>query len=564
MEENDLIRIEAHIKLAAAEDAIQAGLKKAEELGVQIAIVVVDYEQLLRRGGADGRVPRARPTRPRRARRCSPSARRRARPTSSRTGCSTTRRCGGQWPAGPTSGRSREASRSSTRAAASVASVCRARSTSRTPRWRRPPPITSARPPDRAGVVGRPPGRLGTDARIDRDKVLPDGALLIGGPMGRHTAAGSADHIDPATGKVLTRFALAGAAEVDEAVAAARAAVPAWRAMPAQQRVLSSGGSPPCSRSACWSTARSDRSRAGVRSASRRPVGGGWRLSTSTTTRVGSTSSTDETTPPYSAPSLDYTLPEPYGVVGIIVPWNAPVSSAAAMKVAPALAAGNCVVLKPSELGALTPQLFARVCTDAGLPPGVLNVVAGGPEAGEALVNHQEIGEDQLHGWRADGAAGVGGGGAQPDAGAPRARRQVGQHRVPRRGPRRGCGDGLHDRDRQWRRPGLQPAHEVARARVRLRGRPRASRRHRLVDQPGPALRRRHPDGSRDQCWSLCSDPRRDRAGGRGRIWSAPGGRPPARWPPGRRVLHRADGVRTGSSRFEPARRTRCSGRSCR
>jgi acyl-CoA reductase-like NAD-dependent aldehyde dehydrogenase len=63
------------------------------------------------------------------------------------------------------------------------------------------------------------------------------------------------------------------------------------------------------------------------------------------------------------------------------------------MKVAPALAAGNCVVLKPSELAPFTPQVFGEICLDAGLPPGVVNVVTGGPEAGEALVSHPDVGK---------------------------------------------------------------------------------------------------------------------------------------------------------------------------
>ncbi len=83
-----------------------------------------------------------------------------------------------------------------------------------------------------------------------------------------------------------------------------------------------------------------------------------------------------------------YNLYEPYGVVGIITPWNGPLNQAA-RSVAPALAAGNTVVLKPSEFSSLTALEMARLATEAGLPNGVLNVVTGdGACAGAPLVAH--------------------------------------------------------------------------------------------------------------------------------------------------------------------------------
>ena len=87
---------------------------------------------------------------------------------------------------------------------------------------------------------------------------------------------------------------------------------------------------------------------------------------------------------------LDYVVPEPYGVVVAIVPWNGPVLSLA-MKLAPALAAGNCVVVKPPEQTPFSGLAFARLCDEAGLPPGVVNVVAGGAEAGAALCGHPGV-----------------------------------------------------------------------------------------------------------------------------------------------------------------------------
>lgn len=86
-----------------------------------------------------------------------------------------------------------------------------------------------------------------------------------------------------------------------------------------------------------------------------------------------------------------YTSREPFGVVGVITPWNAPLNQAA-RAVAPALAAGNAVVLKPSEFTSGTSVEVARLAVECGLPPGLLNVVLGaGPECGAALVSHPQV-----------------------------------------------------------------------------------------------------------------------------------------------------------------------------
>ncbi|MBL7776489.1 MAG: aldehyde dehydrogenase, partial [Saprospiraceae bacterium] len=86
--------------------------------------------------------------------------------------------------------------------------------------------------------------------------------------------------------------------------------------------------------------------------------------------------------------ALSFTLRQPLGVVGCISPWNLPLYLFT-WKIAPALAAGNCVVGKPSEVTPYTAYLLGEICTEAGLPPGVLNIVHGlGPKAGEAIVRH--------------------------------------------------------------------------------------------------------------------------------------------------------------------------------
>jgi len=92
------------------------------------------------------------------------------------------------------------------------------------------------------------------------------------------------------------------------------------------------------------------------------------------------------------ADELAYTLAEPYGVVGHIITWNAPLLSLS-MKVPPSLAAGNTVVIKPAEFTPFTALLFAELAREAGIPDGVVNVVQGGGAAGEALVRHPGIGK---------------------------------------------------------------------------------------------------------------------------------------------------------------------------
>lgn len=94
---------------------------------------------------------------------------------------------------------------------------------------------------------------------------------------------------------------------------------------------------------------------------------------------------------PVDGPFLNYTLHEPVGVVGAIVPWNYPLQLAV-WKLAPALACGCSVVLKPSEMTPLTALKLAEYCTEAGVPEGVVNVVTGyGPTAGEALAYHMDV-----------------------------------------------------------------------------------------------------------------------------------------------------------------------------
>lgn len=102
--------------------------------------------------------------------------------------------------------------------------------------------------------------------------------------------------------------------------------------------------------------------------------------------------------------AINFTLREPIGVVGCISPWNLPLYLFT-WKIAPAIAAGNCVVAKPSEITPLTAYLFGEICSDAGLPNGVLNIVHGnGSSTGQAIVEHPQIKAISFTGGTATGA----------------------------------------------------------------------------------------------------------------------------------------------------------------
>jgi len=102
--------------------------------------------------------------------------------------------------------------------------------------------------------------------------------------------------------------------------------------------------------------------------------------------------------------AINYTLRQPIGVVGCISPWNLPLYLFT-WKIAPALAAGNCVVAKPSEITPMTAYLLGDICTQAGLPNGVLNIVHGlGTTTGQAIIEHPDIKAISFTGGTATGA----------------------------------------------------------------------------------------------------------------------------------------------------------------
>lgn len=209
---------------------------------------------------------------------------------------------------------------------------------------------------------------------------------------GTTTAATRGDYlsvIDPATGSEVRRIANGDATDVDFAVASADVAMSAWREIPAlgKGRLLTE-------------LARSIRDHADELAV----------LEISETGKPQVVAQADiENAATYfdfygglmgmpAGDTLDiapdqhvYTRREPYGVIGVITPWNVPINQAA-RAVAPALAAGNTVVVKPSEATSATTVRLAQLATDVGFPPGVFNVVLGtGRETGAALVSHPTV-----------------------------------------------------------------------------------------------------------------------------------------------------------------------------
>jgi betaine-aldehyde dehydrogenase len=194
--------------------------------------------------------------------------------------------------------------------------------------------------------------------------------------------------IEPATERVLATVPRAGVAEVDAAVARARAAFPAWRGVSPRDRSVLLHRLADALSDSSEELAVLEARNAG------KPIGDarGEMAMVAETFRyyAGAPERLLGDTIPVAG-GVDMTFREPLGVVAMIVPWNFPLTIAA-WKLAPALAAGNTVVLKPAELTPLTALELERIALEAGLPEGVLNVVAGpGRVCGERLVEHPDV-----------------------------------------------------------------------------------------------------------------------------------------------------------------------------
>ncbi len=218
---------------------------------------------------------------------------------------------------------------------------------------------------------------------------LPD-KHLIGGQWHASEAGAQMQTVDPGTGQAFSVFAAGDAQDVDLAVAAARAALKGpWKdATPAQRgQVLGRVAQ----------LIRANAERLGVVEC----LDSGKRLVEAQGDVAGAANCFDYyagacdkhegSSIPLGPDYLAYTLNEPIGVTAHIIPWNYPLSTAA-RGIAPALAAGCTVVAKPAEQTPLTCLMLGELCLQAGLPPGVCNVISGtGSQAGAALVRHPGI-----------------------------------------------------------------------------------------------------------------------------------------------------------------------------
>ncbi len=223
-------------------------------------------------------------------------------------------------------------------------------------------------------------------------KIAP-GKLLINGEWRNSAHHTTFETINPATGEALTQVAEARAEDVNLAVAAAREAFdnPAgeWRKMPAKDRgkllwKLADLIEKNIDELAELETLDNGKPIFESRYVDMPMVVDVFRYYAGWATKIhGETINTFEN-------AFTYTLREPVGVVGAIVAWNFPLLLAS-WKLGPALACGCTVVLKPAEQTPLSALRFGELAMEAGLPPGVLNIVTGGPETGKALVSHSGV-----------------------------------------------------------------------------------------------------------------------------------------------------------------------------
>lgn len=244
----------------------------------------------------------------------------------------------------------------------------------------------------------------GTAAPLSTLPIRDSYGLFIGGEFVRAQDGAEFEVLNPATAQPLTRVASAGEHDVDRAVAAARDAFDqgAWSRASVRERaaVLNRAAALLAARVPDFAAKEVQQTGRPIREMSaqlgRLPE---WLEYFAAVVRVH-----EGTVPPFPGPYINYVRRVPLGVVGQITPWNHPMLIAI-KKIAPALAAGNSVVVKPSELAPVTLLDFAALCAEAGLPPGVLNIVPGlGPVAGKALSSHRDLKKLDLTGGTETGA----------------------------------------------------------------------------------------------------------------------------------------------------------------
>jgi aminomuconate-semialdehyde/2-hydroxymuconate-6-semialdehyde dehydrogenase len=213
---------------------------------------------------------------------------------------------------------------------------------------------------------------------------------FIGGNFIGPLSGNFIDNINPATGEMYGQIPDSNSKDIDVAVKAAKKAFPAWAVLPVEKKFIilnkiaelidenaevlalaetNDNGKP------LWLSKEVDIPRASSN----------FRFFATGIMHFANESHSMEDK------AVNYTLRQPIGIVGCISPWNLPLYLFT-WKIAPALAAGNCVIAKPSEVTPVTAFLLGKICKEAGLPDGVLNIVHGvGQHCGEAIVKHPDI-----------------------------------------------------------------------------------------------------------------------------------------------------------------------------
>ncbi|MDP9467470.1 MAG: aldehyde dehydrogenase family protein [Chloroflexota bacterium] len=228
--------------------------------------------------------------------------------------------------------------------------------------------------------------------------------MIIGGEQVDAADGQTFDVINPATGEVLARAPLGGPEDVNRAVTAAQAAFEdpkGWSSWSAAKRGRTLQKLSGLVKQHLEELAQLESQNVG------KPISGarGEALAVSLVFEyyAGAANKIFGETIPVSRPGLDFTLREPIGVVGLIVPWNFPMNMAS-WKLGPALAAGNTAILKPASYTPLTALRLGELALEAGFPPGVVNVITGpGGSAGAALAGHSGVGKVAFTGETATG-----------------------------------------------------------------------------------------------------------------------------------------------------------------
>ncbi|RMH87355.1 MAG: aldehyde dehydrogenase [Calditrichaeota bacterium] len=218
--------------------------------------------------------------------------------------------------------------------------------------------------------------------------IITEKLLIKGDSVASHTGE-TREIINPATGEVLAVVAEADAEDVHAAVTAAHQAFPAWRAVNSREHTRLLLRLAERIREHAGELARLESLNVGkpIRE-SREEVA---LAADCFEYYAGAINKYGGQTIPGAAPGVNLTFREPLGVCALIVPWNFPLAITS-WKLAPALAMGNTVVIKPAGQTPLTALYLGRLALEAGIPPGVVNVVTGaGPVVGEALVRHELV-----------------------------------------------------------------------------------------------------------------------------------------------------------------------------